>query len=93
MKAKVNKRSKNLNAAVTLAMSVEEAVALEAVLGRLRGEAARLLPWYDDIADVLEQPVSDDEDAPNALAIVGARTISQATDKHQDAVLGSICPS
>lgn len=40
---------------VTLKLSVDEAVALEAVLGGACGPLARVLPWYDSIADVLEE--------------------------------------
>jgi hypothetical protein len=39
---------------VTLKLSVEEAISLEAVLAGAVGPIARELPWYDAIADVLE---------------------------------------
>lgn len=54
MKATVNTRTTDLNRAVKLEMSVDEAVALEAILGGMRGTLARTLPWYGGIADALE---------------------------------------
>lgn len=54
MKVKVNPKTTNLNAAVTLTLSVDEALALESLLGVLSGRAARRVPWYDQIADELE---------------------------------------
>lgn len=39
---------------VTLKLTTEEAIALEAVLGGASGSIARTLPWYDQIADALE---------------------------------------
>ena len=54
MKVKTHPTSQNLNRAVTLELSLTEAVRLEALLGSLVGGPARLVPWYDQIADALE---------------------------------------
>lgn len=39
---------------ITLSLTVREAIALEAILGRSTGIEARNFPYYDWIADVLE---------------------------------------
>jgi hypothetical protein len=83
MFASINGRTKNMNKAVKLEMSVDEAVALEALLGILRGEAAATFPgWYDDIADVLEEG----ERGANALWLAEGmpHTIYQAAERHRE---------
>jgi hypothetical protein len=57
---------------VTLKLSIDEAVALEAVLGGFRGPIARALPWYDAIANALEHEKHN---------LLSGRTISQAVEE------------
>lgn len=41
---------------ITLKLTTDEAIRLEAILGSLSGIPAHVFPFYDEIADALENP-------------------------------------
>lgn len=61
---------------VTLKLSTDEALALEALLGCLSGPPARSVPWYDAIANELEHEKHN---------LLGGRTIYQALREYEAA--------